>query len=100
MANAEVVTREVVKNKLKEPKRYKVIILNDNYTTAEFVVELLILVFKHPEEVALIIMQNVHEKGAGIAGTYTYEIAEQKCIEATNLARENGHPLVIKAEAE
>lgn len=72
---------------------YRVLLHNDDYTTMEFVVEILMLVFhKKPEEAARIMM-NVHQKGMGICGVYPYEIAETKVEMVHNLAREHGHPL-------
>jgi ATP-dependent Clp protease adaptor protein ClpS len=85
---------------LQNPGRYKVVILNDDHTPIDFVIALLMHVFKHTDERAREITLQVHHDGAGIAGTYPYEIAEQKGIESTQLARQNGWPLAIKIEAE
>ena len=79
--------------KLKEPKDYMVILLNDNYTTKEFVVEVLKLVFhKNPEE-ANRIMLNVHHKGRGIVGFYTWDIANTKANQVHIIAKECEYPL-------
>jgi ATP-dependent Clp protease adaptor protein ClpS len=83
-----------------KPGLYKVIIQNDDTTPMEFVVALLVHVFKHSEERAKTVTLQVHENGAGVAGVYTYEVAEQKGIEATMLARQNGWPLAIRVEEE
>lgn len=91
---------EKIKIKVTEPKRWKVILLNDDATPIDFVISLLIEVFKHTNETAKDITIQVHEQGAGIAGTYSFEIAEAKAVEATNLARSNGYPLQIKLEEE
>ena len=94
------IKKETTKQKIKEPSRYKVLVLNDNYTSMEFVIALLVDVFNHSEPVAVEMTMRIHNEGSVVAGVYTYEIAEQKGIESTNLAREHGHPLVIKLEAE
>jgi len=78
---------------LKEPKDYVVILLNDNYTTRDFVVEILKLVFhKNPEE-ATRIMLNVHHKGRGVVGVYTWDIAITKANHVHDLARQYDYPL-------
>ena len=79
--------------KLKEPKDYMVILLNDNYTTREFVVEVLKLVFhKNPEE-AKRIMLTVHHKGRGVVGVYTYDIAVTKANQVHAIAKDYDYPL-------
>lgn len=83
-----------------KPGLYKVVIQNDDTTPVDFVIALLIHVFKHTEERAKDVTMQVHETGAGVAGVYTYEVAEQKGIEATMLARQNGWPLAIRVEEE
>lgn len=83
-----------------EPKRWKVLLLNDDHTPFDFVIALLMGVFNHTVESASIVTLQVHETGSGIAGFYDYEIAESKAIEATSLSRENNFPLQIKIEEE
>jgi ATP-dependent Clp protease adaptor protein ClpS len=100
MANTEVVIDEKIKIRATEPKRWKVILLNDDSTPMDFVMAVLMEIFKHTTETAHDIMLQVHETGSGIAGIYSFEIAEAKAVEATNLARTNGHPLQIKLEEE
>jgi ATP-dependent Clp protease adaptor protein ClpS len=100
MANTEIITRKETKEKNKEPPRYKVIVLNDNVTTMDFVVALLVMVFKHNEATAVELTMQIHNSGSAVAGVYTHEIAEQKVIDATSMARNNGFPLIIKAEQE
>jgi ATP-dependent Clp protease adaptor protein ClpS len=91
---------EKVKTIISEPKRYKVIFLNDDKTPIEFVIELLMSVFRHTEETAKDITLKVHNEGSAVVGVYTFEIAEQKGVEATNLARQAGFPLQIKIDPE
>jgi ATP-dependent Clp protease adaptor protein ClpS len=82
------------------PKMWKVVFLNDDATPMELVIELLMGVFKHSESSAKEITLEIHNTGSGIAGVYAYEIAEQKGIEATLVARQNGSPLRIQVEQE
>ncbi len=86
------------KQELKKPSLYKVLLHNDNYTTMEFVIFVLINVFHHSELEAIRIMLQVHNQGIGIAGIYTYEIAEMKVARVTVLARENEYPLMCTLE--
>jgi len=83
---------------LKEPLQYKVIYINDEVTTMEFVIMSLITVFNHSPEMAQSLCDEVHEKGAGTAAIMPYEMAEQKGVEVTQLARNAGFPLQIKLE--
>lgn len=83
---------------VKLPSLWKVIFHNDDATPMEFVIELLKIIFKHSEEQAKNITLEVHNTGSAVAGVYSHEIAEQKGIEATNIARHNGHPLIITIE--
>ena len=91
---------EVVKKKAEEPLRYKVVLLNDDQTPVEWVIKVLADIFKHTNETAEKITLTIHTEGSGIAGIYTYEIAEQKVIEATTESRNHGFPLQIKLEEE
>jgi ATP-dependent Clp protease adaptor protein ClpS len=97
---AEVQLDEKIKVIIQEPKQWKVIFLNDNSTPIEFVMQLLTQIFKHTEITAKDITMQVHETGSGIAGIYSFEIAEAKAVEATSLARANGFPLQVKLEEE
>lgn len=83
---------------VKEPEKYRVVILNDNSTPMEFVIELLKVIFHHTQEAAVQIMMQVHNNGKGTAGIYTFEVAEQKAMESTQIARTNGHPLGVSVE--
>jgi ATP-dependent Clp protease adaptor protein ClpS len=98
--DTEIQIDEKIKIDITEPKRYKVLFLNDDRTPIEFVIEVLMTIFKHTRETSEQITLTVHNEGAGIAGVYTYEIAEQRGVEATQLARQAGFPLQIKVDAE
>jgi len=100
MTTTDIQLDEKIKLTVSEPKRWKVIVLNDDSTPMEFVIGVLIEIFKHTHDTAREIMLQVHEEGSGIAGLYSFEIAEAKAVEATNLARTNGHPLQLKLEEE
>ena len=84
---------------IKEPEKYQVVFVNDNFTPMEFVVEALMAIFHHSKEAAEKIMIDIHEKGKGTAGVFFYDIAEQKALETTHLARSKGHPLNVEIEA-
>jgi ATP-dependent Clp protease adaptor protein ClpS len=81
------------REKFKEPEEYRVILLNDNYTTMEFVVEVLMIVFHKKQEDAARIMLDVHQKGKGIVGVYSYDIAQTKANHVHALARQYEFPL-------
>lgn len=83
---------------LREPPMYRVIYINDDVTTMEFVVESLVAVFNYTSEEAVLLTQKIHEDGSGVAAVLPYEMAEQKGVEVTQLARANGFPLNIKLE--
>jgi ATP-dependent Clp protease adaptor protein ClpS len=84
----------------RDPPLYRVLLHNDDYTTMEFVVEVLVYVFNKSPESAAAIMLNVHRKGVGVCGVYTYEIAETKVETVHTLARDNGYPLRCSMEQE
>mgnify|MGYP001274810033 FL=1 len=86
--------------KLKAPNKYHVILLNDNATPMDFVINILMNVFRKDQSTAKDITVEVHEKGRGIAGTYSYEVAEQKCMETITQARSNAYPLDVIIEEE
>jgi ATP-dependent Clp protease adaptor protein ClpS len=79
--------------KVKKPPLYKVVILNDDYTPMEFVVKVLKRFFGLSHDKATSVMLHVHTRGRGVAGVYTYEIAETKVIMVNDYAREHEHPL-------
>jgi ATP-dependent Clp protease adaptor protein ClpS len=85
---------------LSEVKRYKVVLLNDDFTSMDFVVEILMELFGHPLDSAINIMLNIHREGRGICGVYTYEIAETKISQVRKRALENEYPLKAIMEEE
>jgi len=86
--------------KLKYPNKYKVLILNDDYTSMEFVINILIKIFHKSYEEAQNIMLEVHEKEKGVCGVYTHEIAETKIMQVHKNARDSGFPLRAEMEEE
>lgn len=95
-----VVIRSRTEHKVKEPPFYKVLLHNDDYTTRDFVVEVLRTVFHKPEPEAVRIMLHVHNNGVGVAGVYTYEVAEMKVRTVEMLAHQNEFPLMLSIEPE
>ncbi len=86
--------------RVKRPKKYKVILHNDDYTTMEFVILVLKVVFHKSLGEAEKIMMEVHNKGQGVCGIYSYEIAESKAKKVELMAREQNHPLKCTIESE
>ncbi|PIF02917.1 MAG: ATP-dependent Clp protease adapter ClpS [Desulfococcus sp.] len=89
-----------LKDEIKEPPMYRVLLHNDDYTTMEFVVEILMMVFHKTPEDATRIMFNVHKNGIGVCGVYTYDIAVTKVITVERLARDKEFPLKCSMEEE
>jgi ATP-dependent Clp protease adaptor protein ClpS len=83
---------------LKEPPQYRVILHNDDYTTMEFVIEVLTTFFHKSEAAAYEVMLKVHQEGQGVAGVYSYEIAETKVAQVEEAARQRGFPLKCSLE--
>jgi len=84
--------------KTEEPPLFKVLLHNDDYTTMDFVVHVLQTIFNMAEDQAIQVMLNVHVKGIGVAGVYTYEVAEMKVAKTTAEAREQEFPLLCTME--
>jgi ATP-dependent Clp protease adaptor protein ClpS len=95
-----VVTQTKTEKKTKKPPLYRVLFHNDNYTTMEFVVAVLEQVFHKSESEAVAIMLAVHNHGTGVAGIYTFDVAETKIRATEQLARENEFPLKLSMEPE
>src|ERR1700726_1691104 len=93
MGREDVVVERRTQTKTKKPSMYKVILLNDDYTPMEFVVEILKVVFHKPHAEATKIMLHVHQNGMGVAGVFPYEVAETKVRTVEELARQGEFPL-------
>jgi ATP-dependent Clp protease adaptor protein ClpS len=97
-SDTSVITK--TKPKTQKPSLYKVLLLNDDFTPMEFVVHVLEVFFNKSGEAATRIMLHVHQKGVGVCGVYTFEIAETKVMQVMDLAKEHGHPLQCTLEKE
>lgn len=93
-------TRERTDNKIKEPKKYAVIMLNDDFTTMEFVVDVLVSIFHKDEITAEALMLDVHNKGRAVVARYPYDIAVTKVNAAMSRARQEGFPFRMLVEEE
>ena len=96
----KIIAEKKEKVKIKKPKQYKVVMHNDDFTTMEFVVNILMTIFKKDINTSNKIMMDVHKKGIGIAGIYTYDIAATKVNKAMNRAKEEGFPFKLTIEKE
>ena len=88
------------RERLKKPPLFRVLLHNDDFTTMEFVVEVLVQVFGKSEADAFRVMWAVHTQGVGVAGVYTYEVAEMKCERVTQMAHAQEYPLLCTVEEE
>lgn len=95
--DGELATQES-RPKLKKPPLYKVLLLNDDYTPMDFVVEILTGHFRMSEEKATQVMLHVHTRGVGVCGVFTRDIAETKVAQVNDYSRENQHPLLCTME--
>ncbi len=86
------------KSTTRRPRRYKVLLHNDDYTTMDLVVHILMAVFNKPRAEAVHVMLTVHHQGMGVAGVFDRDVAETKVTAATAVARENGAPLKVTME--
>ena len=96
--DSDILIEKRSKKKVKKPSLYKVVMLNDDYTPMDFVVYLLKTFFQKNQDEASKIMLEVHNKGAGICGVFSYEIAETKITKVINTSRTNGFPLLCTLE--
>ena len=94
----DIVIDEKIKREFKEPSKYNVIMLNDEATPMDWVMGVLKEIFKHSDESAEAITMKIHNEDSAVVGTYKYEIAEQKSVEAMNASRNHGFPLQITIE--
>lgn len=100
MPQEQSVTRERQRTGLREPRRYKVTIYNDDFTTMEFVVKVLVEVFFKSQQEAETLMLAVHHSDKAVVGIYSYDVALSKTQKATRMAREAGFPLRLTCEPE
>lgn len=100
VVKADDTVKTRIKSHLKEPPRYRVIYMNDDKTTVEFVIETLIDIFNYNDDRAIEKTKEIHDQGSSVVAVYSYELAEQKGIEVTLLARSSGYPLQVRIEAE
>jgi ATP-dependent Clp protease adaptor protein ClpS len=94
----DIEVQETTKIKVTEPNEYKVVFLNDDSTPMDFVVMLIVELFKHTHDTAHDLTMQIHEEGSGVVGVFSHEIAEQKALESTSMCRDNGFPLKVKIE--
>jgi ATP-dependent Clp protease adaptor protein ClpS len=100
MADSSTKTKTRTRVKVVQPRLWKVMILNDDYTPMDFVVDVLVRFFRKSEPEAIRIMLSVHQAGVGLCGVYPFEIAETKVDQVEDAAREAGHPLQCMLESE
>ena len=100
MSDTDVLIDEKIDQVITTPDRYKVVFLNDDTTPLDFVIDVLVGIFRHSKDTAKNLTMQVHQEGSAIVGVYTFELAEQKSIEATALSRQHGFPLQIRVEKE
>ncbi len=94
----EVSSSTSLEEQLKEPKKYKVILINDDYTTKEFVTEILMDIFQKTQEAAVLLMEKVHVSGSAEVGIYSYDVAVTRVSLTLQSARNQGFPLQCKIE--
>lgn len=94
----DTIVKSQTKTDIKEPSKYRVIYINDDVTTMEFVIESMVVIFHIERSRAEELTQEIHDEGSAVVAVLPYEIAEQKGIEVSVLAKKNGFPLVIKLE--
>ncbi len=96
----DVIIDTKTQKEIKEPSRYKVLMLNDDHTPMDWVIDLLTSVFKHNRESSIELTMTVHNEGSAVVGIYTYEIAEQKVVDSIKASRQRGFPLQLTLEEE
>lgn len=104
MSNTDIIEDvkidEKIEKQAKEPEKYKIVMLNDESTPMEWVVDVLKVIYNHSQETAEKITLQIHNEGSAVVGIYSYEIAEQKTVETVNASRDQGFPLQVKLEKE
>ena len=100
MSDIDVKPDTIAKPKIEQPRLYKVILLNDDYTPREFVTAVLMMVFHMSEDQAHRVMMTAHQRGACVVATFTRDVAESKAKEGTDMGRQKGYPLMFSTEPE
>lgn len=100
MTDTATKQKSLVTTDLIEPRKFKVIILNDDKTPMDFVMDVLMNIYHHDQAHSQSLTLKIHTEGSAVVGVYPYEIAEQKGIETTQIARQAGYPLNVKIESE
>jgi ATP-dependent Clp protease adaptor protein ClpS len=98
--DTDILIDEKIRNITKEPSMYKVLALNDDVTPIDWVIDLLVTVFRHSEASAKDLTLTIHNEGSAVVGVYTWEIAEQKTVEAIFASRDRGFPLQFVTEVD
>lgn len=98
--DTDVTIDEKIEKQIIEPKKFKVIFVNDDQTPMDFVIHLLQKIYHHSEDTARDITMEIHNNGAAVVGVYSFEVAEQKTVESTTESRSMGFPLQIRVESE
>ena len=96
----EIKIDEKIDKLTSEPSKYKIVMLNDDTTPMEWVLDILKVIYNHSPDTAEKITLQIHNEGAAVVGIYSYEIAEQKTVETINASRDRGFPLSVKMEKE
>ena len=100
MSDIDVKPDTIAKPKIEQPRLYKVILINDDYTPREFVIAVLMAVFHMSEDQAYRVMMTAHQRGACVIAVFTRDVAETKAKEATELGKSAGYPLFFTTEPE
>ena len=100
MSDIDVKPDTIAKPKIEQPRLYKVILLNDDYTPREFVIGVLMMVFHMSEDQAYRVMMTAHQRGACVIAVFTKDVADTKAKEATELGKSRGYPLFFTTEPE
>ena len=98
-SSTKITNKIEIREDITPPNMYNVIFMNDNVTTADFVIVALMTIFGYEEGSAVDLMQKIHNEGSAVVAIFPYELAEQKALETTLLARNNNFPLMVKIEA-
>ena len=100
MSDIDVKPDTIAKPKIEQPRLYKVILINDDYTPREFVIAVLMMVFHMSEDQAYRVMMTAHQRGACVIAVFTKDVADTKAKEATELGKSKGYPLFFTTEPE